>query len=144
MLATNSDARTEHHARRFVQQRDLRHPAKASLQVAPGYRGDRRHCCGVWEELEEAAKSKSVNRGAEAIADEIAATYPFHPQLKNVIALFKENENFRQTRGLIELVSRLLRSVWERDANDIFLIGPQHFDLSIKEVREKLTEISVS
>ncbi len=92
--------------------------------------------------LEEAAKSKSVNRGAEAIADEIAATYPFHPQLKNVIALFKENENFRQTRGLIELVSRLLRSVWERDANDIFLIGPQHFDLSIKEVREKLTEIS--
>lgn len=92
--------------------------------------------------LEEAAKSKSVNRGAEAIADEIAATYPFHPQLKNVIALFKENENFRQTRGLIELVSRLLRSVWERDANDVFLIGPQHFDLSIKEVREKLTEIS--
>ncbi len=92
--------------------------------------------------LEEAAKSKSVNRGAEAMADEIAATYPFHPQLKNVIALFKENENFRQTRGLIELVSRLLRSVWERDANDVFLIGPQHFDLSIKEVREKLTEIS--
>ncbi len=50
------------------------------------------------KKLEEAAKSKSVNRGAEAIADEIAATYPFHPQLKNVIALFKENENFRQTR----------------------------------------------
>lgn len=92
--------------------------------------------------LEEAAKSKSVNRGAEAIADEIAATYPFNPQLKNVIALFKENENFRQTRGLIELVSRLLRSVWERKDNDVFLIGPQHFDLSIKEVREKLTEIS--
>ncbi|MEZ6088206.1 MAG: DUF499 domain-containing protein [Pirellulaceae bacterium] len=63
--------------------------------------------------------------------------YPFHPQLKNVIALFKENENFRQTRGLIELISRLLRSVWEREANDVFLIGPQHFDLSIKEVREE-------
>ena len=40
--------------------------------------------------LEEAAKSKTANRGAEAIADEIAATYPFHPRLKNVIALFKE------------------------------------------------------
>jgi hypothetical protein len=39
-------------------------------------------------------------------------------------------------------VSRLLRSVWERKDNDVFLIGPQHFDLSIKEVREKLTEIS--
>jgi Protein of unknown function (DUF499)/Fn3 associated len=92
--------------------------------------------------LEEAAKSKTTNRGAEAIADEIAATYPFHPQLKNVVALFKENEQFKQTRGLIELVSRLLKSVWNRAANDVFLIGPQHFDLSLPEVRDKLTEIS--
>ncbi|MEI7988879.1 MAG: anti-phage-associated DUF499 domain-containing protein [Chloroflexota bacterium] len=92
--------------------------------------------------LEEAAKAKTANRGAEAIADEIIATYPFHPRLKNVIALFKENEDFKQTRGLIELVSRLLKSVWERPANDVFLIGPQHFDLSIADVRDKLTEIS--
>jgi hypothetical protein len=92
--------------------------------------------------LEEAARSKVASRGAEAIADEIAATYPFHPRLKNVIALFKENEQFKQTRGLIELISRLLRSVWDRKDNDIFLIGPQHFDLSIPEVRDKLTEIS--
>jgi len=92
--------------------------------------------------LAEASKSKTASRGAEALADEIAATYPFHPRLKNIIALFKENEQFRQTRGLIELVSRLLRSVWDRPANDCFLIGPQHFDLGIPEVREKLTEIS--
>src|SRR6185436_7352560 len=92
--------------------------------------------------VEEASKSKGASRGAEAIADEIVATYPFHPRLKNVVALFKENEQFKQTRGLIELVSRLLRSVWDRHANDIFLIGPQHFDLSIAEVRDKLTEIS--
>ncbi len=92
--------------------------------------------------LEEAAKSKTANRGAEAISDEISATYPFHPRLKNIIALFKENEQFKQTRGLIEIVSRLLRSVWDRNANDVFLIGPQHFDLSIQEVRDKLTEFS--
>ena len=92
--------------------------------------------------LEEASRANTASRGAESIAEEIAATYPFHPRLKNVIALFKENEQFKQTRGLIELVSRLLRSVWERSANDVFLIGPQHFDLSIPEVRDKLTEIS--
>ncbi len=92
--------------------------------------------------LEEASKAKTVTRGAEALADEIAATYPFHPRLKNVIAQFKENDQFKQTRGLIELVSRLLKSVWERPANDVFLIGPQHFDLGIAEVREKLVEIS--
>lgn len=39
----------------------------------------------------------------------------------------------RPTRGLIELVSRLLRSVWDRKANDVFLIGPQHFDLAIPD-----------
>ena len=54
----------------------------------------------------------------KAIADEIAATYPFHPRLKNVVALFKENEQFKQTRGLIELVSRLLRSVRDRPLRD--------------------------
>jgi len=32
--------------------------------------------------------------------------------------------------------------VWERQANDVFLIGPQHFALGIPEVRDKLTEIS--
>lgn len=92
--------------------------------------------------LAEAVKAKTAQRGAEAIADEIVATYPFHPRLKNLVALFKENEQFKQTRGLLELVSRLLKSVWERQGNDVFLIGPQHFDLSIPEVRDKLTEIS--
>jgi hypothetical protein len=92
--------------------------------------------------LEEASKSKVASRGAESIADEIANTYPFHPRLKNLVALFKENEKFKQTRGLMELVSRLLKSVWERKSNDVFLIGPQHFDLSIAEVRDKLAEIS--
>ena len=70
--------------------------------------------------MAQAAKAKIASRGAEAIADEIARTYPFHPRLKNVIALFKENEQFKQTRGLIELVSLLLRSVWERKTNDVF------------------------
>ena len=92
--------------------------------------------------LTEAARSKTVSRGAEALADEVFDTYPFHPRLKNVIALFKENENFKQTRGLIELVSRLLRSVWNRKDNDVYLIGPQHFDLSDALVRDKITEIS--
>lgn len=92
--------------------------------------------------LEEATKAKVAARGAEAIADEIAQTYPFHPRLKNLVALFKENEQYKQTRGLMELVSRLLKSVWSRPGQDVFLIGPQHFDLSLSDVREKLTEIS--
>ncbi len=91
--------------------------------------------------LAEAARAKSVDRSAEAIASEIEMTYPFHPGFKSIVALFKENEKFRQTRGLMELVSRLLKSVWESD-EDVYLIGAQHFDLSIHDVREKLADIS--
>lgn len=94
------------------------------------------------KKLSEAIKAKTISRAAEAIADEIVETYPFHPKLKNLIALFKENEQFKQTRGLLELTSRLLKSVWERPDNDVFLIGAQHFDLSIPEVRDKIAEIS--
>lgn len=94
------------------------------------------------EILAEASRSKVINRSAEAIADEIINTYPFHPRLKNLIALFKENAQFKQTRGLLELMSRLLKSVWERQDDDVYLIGAQHFDLSIADVREKLAEIS--
>ena len=91
--------------------------------------------------LAEAAKAKTVERSAEALAGDIEATYPFHPSFKSIVALFKENEKFKQTRGLMELVSRLLKSVWE-SSDDIYLIGAQHFDLSLHEVREKLAEIS--
>lgn len=91
--------------------------------------------------LTEASRAGTIERSAEAIANEIESTYPFHPSFKSIVALFKENEKFKQTRGLMELVSRLLKSVWE-NADEIYLIGAQHFDLSILEVREKLAEIS--
>lgn len=91
--------------------------------------------------LAEAAKAKTVERSAEALANDIESTYPFHPSFKSIVALFKENEKFKQTRGLMELVSRLLKSVWESN-EDVYLIGAQHFDLSIHDVREKLAEIS--
>lgn len=91
--------------------------------------------------LLEAAKAKTVERSAEALTNDIESTYPFHPSFRGIVALFKENEKFRQTRGLMELVSRLLKSVWE-SSEGVYLIGAQHFDLSIHDVREKLAEIS--
>lgn len=91
--------------------------------------------------LAEAAKAKTVERSAESLATEIESTYPFHPSFRSIVALFKDNEKFKQTRGLMELVSRLLKSVWESN-EDVYLIGAQHFDLSIADVREKLADIS--
>ncbi|EIC21648.1 anti-phage-associated DUF499 domain-containing protein [Thiorhodovibrio frisius] len=81
-------------------------------------------------------------RSMEEVAEEVRETYPFHPSFKNLVALFKENEGFRQTRGLMQFTARLLRSVWQRDDNDVFLIGTQHLNLNDVEVRDEMQRIN--
>ena len=81
-------------------------------------------------------------RAMEEVAEEVRETYPFHPSFKNLVALFKENEGFRQTRGLMQFTARLLRSVWNREVNDVFLIGTQHLDLNDPEVRDEIQRVN--
>lgn len=92
--------------------------------------------------IREAEKSKSIAKSQEQIADEIRKAYPFHPAIKDVIALFKNNESYRQTRGLMQFVSKLIRSVWNRKTNDAFLIGLQHLDLRDEEVKDEVLRIN--
>ncbi|MCP4698689.1 MAG: DUF499 domain-containing protein [Gammaproteobacteria bacterium] len=92
--------------------------------------------------ISEAEKSRSIGKSTEQLAEEIRAAYPFHPAVKDLIALFKENESFRQTRGLMQFISKLLKSVWERPQNDIHLIGVQHLNLNDLEVREEVLKIA--
>ena len=92
--------------------------------------------------LTEATKSKSVAKSAEQIADEIHGSYPFHPSVKHIIALFKENENYRQTRGLMQFISKIIKSAWSNPVNNIYLIGCQHLNLNLMDVREEINRIS--
>ena len=92
--------------------------------------------------LFEAVKSKSVAKSAEQIADEIHAAYPFHPSVKHVIAMFKENESYRRTRGLMQFVSKMIKSAWMRPVNNTYLIGCQHLNLNLMDVREEINKIS--
>ncbi len=92
--------------------------------------------------LSEAVKSKSIAKSAEQIADDVHGSYPFHPSVKHVIALFKENESYRQTRGLMQFVSKMIKSVWARPVNDVYMIGCQHLNLNLMEVREEINKIS--
>ncbi|MGX8726492.1 anti-phage-associated DUF499 domain-containing protein [Legionella pneumophila] len=78
----------------------------------------------------------------EQIADQIRETYPFHPSFKHLVALFKENEGFRQTRGLMQFTARLLKSVKQRQIDDVFLIGTQHLDLNDEQVKDEIERIS--
>ncbi len=92
--------------------------------------------------ISEAVKSKSVAKSAELISEEIHGSYPFHPSVKHVVALFRENESYRQTRGLMQFVSKMIKSVWMRPHNDVHLIGCQHLDLNVPDVREEIKRIS--
>lgn len=54
----------------------------------------------------------------------------FPAPFKHLVALFKENEGFRQTRGLMHFTARLLKSVALREDDDVHLIGTQHLALN--------------
>jgi hypothetical protein len=90
----------------------------------------------------EAEKSKTIGKSAEQIAHEVRRSYPFHPSIKDIIALFKNNESYRQTRGLMQFVARMVQSVWSRPTNDVFLIGLQHLNLNNPDVREEIKRIN--
>lgn len=78
----------------------------------------------------------------EQISEQIRETYPFHPSFKHLVALFKENEGFRQTRGLMQFTARLLKSVDERETDDVYLIGTQHLNLNDDQVKDEIERIS--
>jgi hypothetical protein len=78
----------------------------------------------------------------EQIAEQVRETYPFHPSFKHLVALFKENEGFRQTRGLMQFTARLLKSVAQRELDDVFLIGTQHLDLNDDQVKDEIERIA--
>lgn len=92
--------------------------------------------------VKEAEKAKSIAKSTEQIADEIRGSYPFHPSIKDLIALFRNNEGYRQTRGLMQFVAKAIRSVWNRKDNDVYLIGLQHLDLNDGEVRDEVIRIN--
>ena len=97
---------------------------------------------GYGKAITVAERSKSIAKSTEQVADEIIGSYPFHPSVKNIIALFKENENYRQTRGLMQFVSKMIKSVWQGDQKGfVYLIGCQHLDLTIPDVRDEVSRI---
>ena len=99
--------------------------------------------------IHKAVRSKTISKSSEQVAEEIMASYPFHPSVKHIIALFKENENYRQTRGLMQFVSKMLKSVWHQkgkgnrktQGKGIYLIGCQHLDLHIEDVKDEVGRI---
>nr|WP_211332850.1 anti-phage-associated DUF499 domain-containing protein [Litoreibacter meonggei] len=93
---------------------------------------------------QEAIRGRALAKSAEQMADEIVGSYPFHPSYKDILSLFKENEKFRQTRGLIQFTANLLRGVWANKEEEVFLVGAQYLDFADQETRDQVKEIERS
>ncbi|MGD0109621.1 MAG: DUF499 domain-containing protein, partial [Rhodopila sp.] len=93
--------------------------------------------------MDEAVRSRMVGKTPEQFADEVHRCYPFHPRLRDLIALFRNNEKFRQTRGLMRMVSRIVKDVYsDARPNNIGLIGVQHMDLNDSDMRNEVLPLS--
>lgn len=108
---------------------------------------DERVISDVAEEYAERIKKAEdggyiVASSIERITEQVRETYPFHPSFKHLVALFKENEGFRQTRGLMQFTARLLKSVEERETDDVYLIGTQYLDLNDDQVKDEIERIA--
>jgi len=108
---------------------------------------DERTIADIAEEYAQQVKKAEdggyiVAASIEQITEQVRETYPFHPSFKHLVALFKENEGFRQTRGLMQFTARLLKSVEQRETDDIFLIGTQHLDLNDDQVKDEIERIA--
>ena len=108
-------------------------PAESEVQsVAAGYR----------EALREAAKMNLTSTAPEALYTRIIDSYPFHPDFRELIGKFKENDGFQQTRGVIRLMQMVISDLWTSGADKACLIHPYNLDLNRDEIASEIRTIN--
>ena len=81
----------------------------------------------------------------ETLYTRVTDSYPFHPDLRELVGKFKENEGFQQTRGVIRLMQMVVSSLWNsKRADKIDLIHPYDFDLNLDEIASEVRTINPS
>lgn len=97
------------------------------------------------EALREANKMNLTSTSPEGLYSRVCDAYPFHPDLGELMAKFKENEGFQQTRGVIRLMQMMVSSLWKSDkARGIDLIHPYDLDLNLDEIASEVRTINPS
>ena len=97
------------------------------------------------DEIRKAKQMDITTDTPEGMKAAVMESYPFHPELKDLYARFKENTGFQQTRGII----RLMRTVASRMFDDTvgwshksYLIAPYDLDLSDPDLLTELDSIN--
>ena len=75
----------------------------------------------------------------------ILDSYPFHPDFRELLGKFKENEGFQQTRGVIRLMQMLVSDLWQEDkADNLDLVHPYDIDLDNDELASEMRTINTT
>ena len=109
---------------------------EAEIQtVAEGYR----------EGLREANRMNLTTTSPEGLYTRVVDSYPFHPDLRELVGKFKENEGFQQTRGVIRLMQMVVSDLWKSGKAAIMdLIHPYDLDLNVDEIASEVRTINPS
>ena len=91
--------------------------------------------------LNQAKKIDDIALVPETFIARIRETYPFHPSIRDIVARFKENPGYQQTRALIRILRLAVRNAWKADEN-VFLIGLQHLDFNQAGTIEEIKKVN--
>ena len=91
--------------------------------------------------VREAKQMDVTNASPEQFAADVKESYPFHPEIRDLYARFRENQGFQQTRGLIRLMRIVVSRIWASD-RDPFLIAPHDIDLGSQETLTEINQIN--
>lgn len=95
------------------------------------------------EALREAGKMNLTSTMPESLYTRVLDSYPFHPDLRELVGKFKENEGFQQTRGVIRLMQMVIADLWNsKRADKIDLIHPYDLDLNLDEIASEIRTIN--
>lgn len=104
-------------------------------RVASGYR----------DALREANKMNLTTTTPESMFNRVVDSYPFHPDLRELVGKFKENDGFQQTRGVIRLMQMVVSDLWKTaKAEQSDLIHPYDLDLNVDEIASEIRTINPS
>lgn len=104
-------------------------------QVARAYR----------DALRQAVQMNLTTTAPETLFTRVIDAYPFHPDLRELVGKFKENDGFQQTRGVIRLMQMVVANLWNsRRAEAIDLIHPYDLDLNVDEIASEIRTINPS
>ncbi len=93
----------------------------------------------------EAQRMNLTSTSPESLYTRILDSYPFHPDLRELVGRFKENDGFQQTRGVIRLMQMVVSNLWKtQKAQTPDLIHPYDLDLNNDEIASEIRTINPS